>query len=88
MIQLAEMSRLEVYTDISMHVFIWGFSSDPSCRDEILLLALAKHVHFRHATQLVNDFCGVFYSLARKSIALARYLTLLYSTNIKLSKKG
>ena len=31
----------------------------PACRDEILLLALAKHVHFSHATQLFNDF-GVF----------------------------
>ena len=39
-----------------------------------------------HATQLFNDFGVFLYLFARKSIALARYLTLLYSTNIKLSK--
>ncbi len=51
------------------------------------ITALAKHVHFSHATQLFNDF-GVFLHLfARKSVALARYLTLSYNTNIKLSKK-
>ncbi len=59
----------------------------PACRDEILLLALAKHVHFSHATQRFNDFCVFLYLFARKSIALARYLILLYSTNKKLSKK-
>ena len=56
----------------------------PACRDEILLLALAKHVHFSHATQLSNDFGVFLYLFARKSIALATYLTLLYSTNMKL----
>ena len=55
----------------------------PPCRDEILLLALAKHVHFSHATQLFNDVGVFLYLFARKSIALARYLTLLYNTNIK-----
>ncbi len=38
-------------TDISMRshgVF------HPACRDEILLLALAKDVHFSHATQLFS----------------------------------
>ena len=59
----------------------------PACRDEILLLALVKHVHFSHVTQLFNDIGVFLYLFARKSIALARYLTLLYSTNIKLSKK-
>ena len=35
----------------------------PACPDEILLLALAKHVHFSRATQLLSDlgvFCGDF----------------------------
>ncbi len=31
----------------------------PACRDEILLLAFAKRVHFSHATQLFSDF-GLF----------------------------
>ena len=49
----------------------------PACRDEILLLALAKHIiHFSHATQLFNDFSVFLYLFARKSIALARYLIL------------
>ena len=59
----------------------------PACRDEILSLAFAKHVHFSHATQLFNDFGVFLYLFARKSIALARYLILSYNTNIKLSKK-
>ena len=59
----------------------------PACRDEILLLAFAKHVHFSHAAQLFNDFSVFLHLFARKSIALARYLTLSYNTNIKLSKK-
>ena len=62
----------------------------PTCRDEILLLALAKRVHFSHATQLFNNFGVFLYLFAKKGIALATYLTLLYisnSTNIKLGKK-
>ena len=58
----------------------------PACR-EILLLALAKHVHFSHATQLFIDFSVFLYLFAKKNIALARYLTLSYNTNIKLGKK-
>ena len=52
----------------------------PPCRDEILLLALAKRVHFSHATQLFSDFGVFLYLFARTSIALAIYLTLLYSS--------
>ncbi len=59
----------------------------PACRDEILLLALAKRVYFSHATQLFSDFGVFLYLFARKGIAVAIYLTLLYSTNIKLDKK-
>ena len=83
MIPLAEMSRLagRILPCVHMGVF------RPACRDEILLLALAKHVHFSHATQRFNDFGVFLYLFATKSIALARYLILLYSTNIKLSKK-
>ncbi len=43
----------------------------PACRDEILLLALAKRVHFSHATQLFSDFGVFLYFFARKSIPLA-----------------
>ncbi len=71
-------------TDISVRSY---GAFHPACRDEILLLALAKYVHFSHATHLFNDFGVFLYLFARKSIALARYLTLLYSTKIKLSKK-
>ena len=48
----------------------------PACRDEILLLALAKHVHFSHATQLFNDFRVFIYLFSRKNITLTTYLTL------------
>ena len=54
-------------TDISMRSYL-GFH--PVCRDEIVLLALAKRIHFKHATQLF-----------KRSIALSTYLTRLYSTN-------
>ena len=56
-------------TDISMRSYL-GFH--PVCRDEIVLLALAKRIHFKHATQLF-----------KRSIALSTYLTRLYSTNDK-----
>ena len=60
----------------------------PACRDEIVLLALAKRIHFSHATQLFSDFIAFFIIyFQEKSIALTTYLTLLYSTNIKLGKK-
>ncbi len=58
----------------------------PARRDKIVFLALAKSAHFSHATQLFGNF-GVFLYFQEKSIALATYLTLLYSTNIKLGKK-
>ncbi len=82
MIPLADMSRL---AGQNFRAFIWFFY--PPSRDEIFILAFAKRVYFSHATQLFSDF-GVFLHLfARKSIASASYLTLLYSTNIKLGKK-
>ncbi len=71
-------------TDISMRSY--GVFH-PACREEILLLALAKRGHFSHATQLFSDFGVFLYLFARKSIALAIYLTLLYSTNMKVGKK-
>ena len=55
----------------------------PACRDEILLLALAKHVHFSHASQLFGDFSVFLYLFARENIALARYLK-----SIKLKVKA
>ncbi len=64
-------------TDISMRSY--GVFHPP-CRDEILLLALAKRVHFSHATQLFSDFGVFLYLFARTSIALAIYLTLSYSS--------
>ncbi len=83
MIPLAEMSRLvgRIFPCVHMGFFI------PLARDEILLLALAKHVHFSNPTQLFRDFGVFLYLFARKSIALATYLTLLYSANIRLSRK-
>ena len=68
MVPFAEMSRL---WDGYVSVRSYGFFH-PACLDEILLLALAKHVHFSHATQLFNNFGVFLYLFASKSIALAR----------------
>ncbi len=85
MIPLAEMSRLagRIFPCVHMGFFIplaetkfYYYSACETCT-----------VHFSHATQLFKDFGVFLYLFARKSIALARYLTLSYSTNIKLSKK-
>ncbi len=62
MIPLVEMSHLagRIFPCVNSHgVF------HLACRDEILLLALAKRAHFSHATQLFNDF-GVYLYLQKK----------------------
>ncbi len=56
----------------------------PACRDEILLLALAKCVHFSHATQLFSDFGDFLYLFARKRIALAN----MFDTFIQYQHKA
>ena len=77
MIPLAEMSRLAGRIFPFVHI-IWGFSSPLPRRNSII--SACETCTFQSATQLFNDF-GVFLDLfARKSIALARYLTLLYNT--------
>ena len=64
MIPLAEMSRLagRIFPCVHMRFFI-------PLAEMKLLLALAKHVHFSHATQLFNDF-GVFLYLYLQEKAL------------------
>ena len=62
MIPLTEMSRLagRIFPCVHMKFFI------PLAETKFYLLALAKHVHFSHATQLFNDFSVFLYLFARK----------------------